>query len=155
MDNPRFVYVTLIATTPEKLWQAITTPSFIEQYWFGRRKESDWKAGSALRSSSPEGKLEWHGEILQSEPPRVLVYTFEVVGETEPASRVSFRIDPLEATPGPRGQAVRLTVTHEDFPPDSTIFKGIVEGWPAILSGLKTLVETGHSLGLEWKTGAE
>lgn len=151
MNKPKFVYVAHIKTTPEKLWGAITTTAFIKQYWFGRTNESEWKEGAVIESRSPEGELEWHGKILQSDPPRLLSFTFEVVGEGEPPSRVTFEIEPLGRNTHPQGQAVRLTVIHEEFPPDSKIFPGISEGWPAILSSLKSLLETGRSLELTWK----
>ena len=151
MNKPKFVYVTYINTTPEKLWEALTTARFIEQYWFGRGNESEWKKGSAIESRSPEGELEWRGKVLQSEPPRLLSYTFDVVGESEPPSRVTFEIEPLGPNTKPQGHAVRLTVTHEDFPHDSKVYPGICEGWPAILSSLKSLLETGRSPELTWK----
>jgi uncharacterized protein YndB with AHSA1/START domain len=138
-QKPQFVYVTYIATTAEKLWSALTTTDLITKYWGGRHNTSDWQAGSAIESRSPEGELEWHGRVLESQPPRRLVYTFDVVGNDEPASRVTFQIKP-------QGDSVRLEVTHGGFPPGSTVLPNITEGWPAILSGLKTLLETGRPM---------
>lgn len=151
MERPRFVYAIHINTTPEKLWEAITTAEFIKKFWFGRHHTSDWRQGSAIESRSPEGELEWRGQVLRSEPPRFLSYTFDVVGEHEPPSRVTFEIEPLGANTKPQGRVVRLTVTHEEFPPDSKVYPGIWEGWSAILSSLKSLLETGRSLELTWK----
>ena len=150
-DQPQFVYVTHIQTTPEALWEALTTAGFIEQYWFGRKQESQWKTGSIVESRSPQGELEWRGQILRNEPPRLLSYTFEVIGEDEPPSRVTFEIEPLGPNTKPQGRAVRLTITHDQFPSDSKIYPGIEEGWSAIVSSLKTLLETGRSLDLTWK----
>lgn len=151
MNKPTFVYVTHIATTPERLWEALTSAEFIEQYWFGRKNESKWKKGAVIESRSPKGDLQWQGKILESKPPLRLSYTFDVVGQGEPPSRVIFEIQPLGRNTHPQGRAVRLTVTHEGFLLDSKIFPGICEGWPAILSGLKSLLETGRSLELTWK----
>lgn len=150
MDKPKFVYVIHINTTPEKLWEALTTTDFIQQYWFGRKNESAWKSDSAIESRSPEGELEWRGQVLRSKPPRLLSYTFDCIGYGEPPSRVTFEIEPLGANTKQQGQAVRLTVTHDNFPPNSKVYPGICEGWPAILSSLKSLLETGRSLELTW-----
>lgn len=149
--KPTFVYVTHIGTTPRKLWEALTSPEFIRQYWFGRRHDSTWKRGAAVESRSPEGELEWTGKVVESKPPRRLVYSFSVVGEKEPPSRVTLEIEPLGKAAGPQGKAVKLTVTHDKFPPGSKVFPGVQLGWPAILSQLKTLLETGRSLELTWK----
>jgi uncharacterized protein YndB with AHSA1/START domain len=152
MSRPNFVYATIISTTPEKLWTALTEAEFIKQYWFGRQNTSAWKKGATIESRSPEGELEWHGKVLESKPPLLLSHTFHVVGEEEPPTRVQFEIEPLdEAASGPKGRAVRLTVTHDEFSGDSKVYSDIARGWPAILSSLKTLLETGRSLELIWK----
>lgn len=152
MEKPRFVYVTLIKTTPEKLWEALTDPAFTRQYWFNTSVESDWKVGSKMVYRWDNGQISDEGIILQAEPPRLLSYTFhhqlDEALRKEGPSRVTFEIEPLSGKQGLRGDAVRLTVTHEDFPAGSAVFPRISTGWPAILSGLKTLLETGQSLGL-------
>jgi uncharacterized protein YndB with AHSA1/START domain len=137
--KPKFVYVTYIRTTPEKLWHALTTQEIISQYWSGRTNESTWKKGATLTSHSPKGNLEWSGKILDSKKPSRLVYTFGVASLKEKASRVTFDI---KRAPRNEGGALRLTVTHDQFPPKTKIYSGIQEGWPAILSRLKTLLET-------------
>jgi uncharacterized protein YndB with AHSA1/START domain len=147
----RFVYVTYINTTPKKLWEALINPELIEQYWMGRHNTSKWKRGAAIESRSPDGELEWRGEIVESKPPRRLVYSFGGADSKEEASRVTFEIDSLDRKKGPQGEALRLTVTHDKFPPRSKSYAGVSEGWPAILSGLKSLLETGRSLGISWK----
>jgi len=152
MQPPKFVYVTLISTTPEKLWAALTDPRFTVQYWGGTSVESDWQPGSPV-------VFRWHGEIvhndkiLKSEPPRLLSYTFhplhikELLGE--PPSRVTFEIEEYAVKPG-QGPVVKLTVTHDEFPADSQIFPKISNGWPDILSSLKTLLETGRAIEFKW-----
>jgi uncharacterized protein YndB with AHSA1/START domain len=147
----QFVYVTYINTTPRELWRALTDPGFIRQYWLGRENTSTWKKGAGLESRSPEGELEWDGRIIESKPPRRLVYTFRGSEGGEAASRVAFEIETLSKKSGPQGGALRLTVTHDRFPPRSKVFPGICEGWPVILSGLKTLLESGRGLGMSWK----
>jgi uncharacterized protein YndB with AHSA1/START domain len=144
MSKPKFVYVTYINTTPEELWKALTTTDLIRQYWSGRVNESKWKKGAVLESRTPKGELEWHGKILESKRPRLLSYTFDVVDGNEPASRVVFEIErPKRAD---KHKAIKLTVTHDEFPAESKIYHGISEGWPTILSSLKSLLETGRAI---------
>jgi hypothetical protein len=85
-----------------------------------------------------------------SDSPRLLQFPFEELGTDEPSSRVTFEITPVGQGTRPQGRAVRLTVTHENFPADSKVYPGIRESWPAILSSLKSLLETGRSLELTW-----
>lgn len=151
--KPGFVYVTLIATTPEKLWEAITSPEFTRQYWFDTEIVCDWKAGARVEYHW-RGQISDDGEVLVSEPPRKLSYTFHPLLDDdlrgEPPSKVTFLIEPLDGRNGARGNAVQLTVIHDDFEIGSKVFPQICSGWPYILSGLKTLLETGKSLELEW-----
>ncbi|MGH3658164.1 MAG: SRPBCC family protein [Micromonosporaceae bacterium] len=146
MTEPRFVYVTEIRTTPERLWHALTTPEFTRQYWWGREIESDFTVGSPLRLRYDNGtKLDIDGEILAADPPKLLSYTFSDPDSRErgePHSRVSFTIEPSEAFDG----VVRLTVVHDAFAAGSPQFQGVSDGWPDILSSLKTLVESGEPL---------
>jgi uncharacterized protein YndB with AHSA1/START domain len=144
----KFVYVTHIRTTPATLWRALIDPRFIEQYWMGRHNTSGWRKGSPLESRAPDGELEWKGKIVEIKKPRRLVYTFQPVDAGEPPSRVTFEIKTPGRGTDPRGETLQLTVTHEEFPAGSIVFPGISQGWPAILSSLKTLLETGRSLGL-------
>jgi uncharacterized protein YndB with AHSA1/START domain len=144
MDKPEFVYVTYIATTPEKLWEALTGSEFIRQYWFGREVESDWRVGSPVVYRYDEGrKLDFTGEVLRSEPPSLLSFTFDPhTGDgprQERPSRVTYEIEPM-------GSAVKLRVTHDDLEPGSKVLAGVSNGWPAILSGLKSLLETGTAI---------
>lgn len=151
MEPQRFLYVSHIRTTPERLWEALVDPEFIRDYWFGRR-HGFGPAGSAIESRSPEGELEWTGVVLRSEPPRLLEYSFEdQENPDEGPSLVTFEIEPLGEGTMLQGDGVQLTVTHRDFPPGSKVYPGICKGWPAILSGLKTLLETGDPMGLAWK----
>lgn len=154
-SKPEFVYTTYIRTTPEKLWAALTTEDVIPRYWFGNAVKSSWAQGDAVQSfDRDDGSLDWDGEVLESQPPHRLVFTFRVADCPEKASRVTYEItaaDPEDF--GPAGNAVKFTVIHEDFAEDSQIVHGVSRGWPGILSNLKTMLEseTSAPLGLTWK----
>lgn len=156
MDSKTFVYTTYIRTTPERLWQALTDPAFTERYW-GVRFTTDWAEGSPLvwtqggiEISDPEQV------VLACEPHRRLAYTWhtftpqwaEAVGISEEVrgrlaaerrSRVTFDLEPQG------GDQVKLTVTHE-FDADGTLHSMCSQGWPPVLSSLKSLLETGEPL---------
>jgi uncharacterized protein YndB with AHSA1/START domain len=146
MPQPDFEYVIFIATTPEALWGALTSPATTQQYWFGRWVESDWRAGSVvtLWESAARKTLDVTGELLRVEPPHLLSYTFQAYpgGEVlrERPSRVTFEITPWD------GGMVQLRLLHDSFAPDSRVLPGIRRGWPAILSSLKSLLEGGAPL---------
>jgi uncharacterized protein YndB with AHSA1/START domain len=144
-DNREFVYVTYIRTTPERLWEAITRADFTEKYWYGLRVSAGSKAGEPFEIQAPDGNVWTHGEVLAADRPHRLSYSFqnahrEGMRQEEP-SRVTFLLEPV-------GDVVRLTVTHDQFEQGSELFEGIRYGWPAILSGLKTFLETDASLGI-------
>lgn len=149
MDNnnpPEFVYVTYIKTTPEKLWDALTNPAFTKQYWFNIAVTSDWKVGSPM-TYLKDGKTTVDGKVLAAERPKLLSYTFhDTDGEAshEPPTKVTLELEPELGT-----ETVRLTVTHTDFVPNSKHRPSISQGWPAVLSGLKSLLETGKTLQFE------
>jgi uncharacterized protein YndB with AHSA1/START domain len=144
MSKPGFVYVTYIETTPERLWEALTSSEFSRQYWFGSELRSDWKVGSPF-ALVMDGKTTDSGEIVEADPPRRLSYSFkhEFYEELrhEPTSRVTFTIEPF-------GSLVRLTVTHDGLVEGGKYLGAISTGWPAILSGLKSLLETGKVLAI-------
>lgn len=145
-DNPDFVYVTYIKTTPEKLWDALTKPEFTRQYWFGIDVASDWKTGSPMNYMKG-GEAMVQGKVLAADRPKLLSYTFrEASGDAshEPPTRVTLEIEPEAGT-----ETVRLTVTHTHFVPNSKHRPSISGGWRAVLSGLKSLLETGKTLQFE------
>jgi uncharacterized protein YndB with AHSA1/START domain len=133
MDKPTFVYVTYIATTLEQLWEALTSESFIQQYWDGGQIESDWQVGSSVQHINPDGESDWQGEVLQSEPPYLLSYTFWTpdAAETQP-SRVRFELEQYGAT-------VKLTLIHDRLDLQSCMTMS--RKWTASLSYLKHLLE--------------
>jgi DNA-binding transcriptional ArsR family regulator/uncharacterized protein YndB with AHSA1/START domain len=155
MQKPTFAYTTYIKTTPERLWQALTEPAFTERYW-KTTFETDWQVGSTMT---------WHNHgvaiadpeqvVLESDPFRRLSYTWhtftpelavahdfgdEVFAKAarEGRSKVTFEIEPLD-------ELCKLTVVHDGFEPGSTVLELISGGWPHVLSGLKTLLETGKT----------
>ncbi len=139
-NRSRFVYVTYIRTTPGKLWQALTDPQLIRQYRFDTTVECDWKKGSSWKMTHPDRGLLDTGEILEIEPPRRMVIRWQ--NEWEPAfkaegpSRCTIELEPED-------NAVKLTITHEIDRPDSPFITAVSDGWPRILSNLKSLLETG------------
>src|SRR5712692_7059119 len=142
MRKPEFVYVTYIETTPEKLWEALTSSKFSKRYWFNTELKSDWKVGSPF-ALVMNGTTTDVGEILEVDRPRRLSYSFHHIlseaARKERPSRVTFTIEP-------HGKLVKLTLTHEDFAEDSVVIDGISKGWPAIMSSLKSMLETGAPL---------
>ncbi len=145
--QPKFVYVTYIETAADKLWEALTSSEFSRRYWFGTDLVSDWKVGSPF-SLVMDGKTTDVGEVLEAEKPRLLSYSFHHVlseaARKEKPSKVTFVLES-------HGKLVKLTLTHEDFLPDSVVLDGISKGWPAILSSLKSMLETGQALTIPFK----
>jgi uncharacterized protein YndB with AHSA1/START domain len=142
MSKPEFVYITYIETTPEKLWEALTNSEFSRRYWWDTSVVSDWKVGSPF-ALVINGKTTDVGEVLEAARPRRLCYTFHHVlneaARREPPTRVTFVLEQF-------GELVKLTLTHEDFAEDSVIIDGISKGWPAIMSSLKSMLESGAAL---------
>ena len=141
MSKPSFVYVTYIESTPEKVWQALTDSAFTRKYWVNHRNASDWKVGSPWRHEDYDDAslVDIVGQVVEISPPRHLVLTWAFpkdAKDPDKVSRVTFDIDTY-------GDGVRLTVTHSELEPDSPMLFGISRGWPLVLSGLKTLLETG------------
>jgi DNA-binding transcriptional ArsR family regulator/uncharacterized protein YndB with AHSA1/START domain len=155
LDKPDFVYTTYIKTTPERLWQGLTDPAFTRRYW-NITWDTDWKPGSVMTLELLKNGVtvaDPEQVVLESDPYRRLSYTWHTftpewaaaygIGDevrarfaAERRSKVTFDLEPL-------GEMVKLTVVHDDFDAGSAILPGISQGWPRILSDLKTLLETG------------
>ncbi len=135
------VYEIYIRTTPERLWQAITDPEIRGRYNFGARIESDFTVGSTMRQWTPAGDLLGEGENVEVDPPRRLVQTMRALWSddvrSEGTSRVTWEIEPV-------GDSCRLLVTHDQLREGAN--EQVYGGWPMILSGLKTWLETGELL---------
>ncbi|MEV1146723.1 metalloregulator ArsR/SmtB family transcription factor [Micromonospora sp. NPDC049799] len=164
MESPTFVYTTYINTTPQRLWAALTEPEFTRRYWGGVALRSDWQVGSpVLWQDAPDAEARDLGQhVLAAEPYRLLSYSWHGFGpehaahfgwsaeelaarQHERRSRVTFEITPY-------GGFVKLTVVHDDFDPDSEMYRAISGqlgdggGWPELLASVKTLLETGEPL---------
>jgi len=151
MTKPSFVYVTYIATTPERIWEALVDTDQMSRYWVdpnagcARVNVSDWKPGSRWEHQRADGTriVDVAGKVIEVDRPRRLVMSWarptEVDDETK-HSLVTFDIAPYS------DGLVRLTVTHADLEKDPKMLEGVSGGWPKILSNLKTLLETGQAL---------
>jgi uncharacterized protein YndB with AHSA1/START domain len=136
------VFEIYIKTTPERLWEAITDPKLRAKYSFGVEIDSDWSAGSSYESVHPGAGIKIaEGENLELDPPRRLVQSFTALWsddvKAQGTSRVTWEIEPV-------GDSCQLTVTHDQLPEGAN--PELYGGWPMILSGLKTLMETGEEL---------
>jgi uncharacterized protein YndB with AHSA1/START domain len=146
IDNfkPMTVYTIYIASTPEKVWEALTSAEFSRKYFFGNSVDIDQRVGGAYLVRTPDGALHISGEVIECIPYRKLSFTFNVnwpaLIEKLGPTLVTYDIEPA-------GDAVRLTMTEShDRPINDDILSGGRQGWPAILSSLKSLLETGEAL---------
>jgi len=143
MAESEFVYVTYIRTTPEKLWRALTEPEFTRKFWVGTVQECDWRVGSPWKLVLPDGRVADMGEVVEIDPPRKLVLTWQhhLFPEltAEGFSRMTYDLESM-------GSSVKLTVTHTIEKKDSKLVKAVSNGWPNIFASLKSLLETGQSL---------
>jgi uncharacterized protein YndB with AHSA1/START domain/DNA-binding transcriptional ArsR family regulator len=139
---PRHVFATFIRATPEAIWRGLTESDFTTRYWYGSSVHSDWTAGAPWELRTSAGQVGITGDVLEADPPRRLVVTYKQAwgGGDEPPSRVTFEIE--GAGPGIQ----KLTVVHETEPGARTQIAEVAAGWPFILAGLKTLLETGEPL---------
>ncbi|MGH9276328.1 MAG: ArsR/SmtB family transcription factor [Acidimicrobiales bacterium] len=140
-DKPTYVYVTYIESTPEAVWHALTDADLTAEYW-GHANVSDWKVGSGWEHQRTDGSgvADVVGAVLESSRPHRLVSTWDTPDEAHAGSpsRVTFDIEPY-------GEIVRLTVTHENLA-DEAEREQAAQGWAAVMSNLKSLLETGHVL---------
>jgi uncharacterized protein YndB with AHSA1/START domain len=143
MAESRFVYVTYIRTSAEKLWQALIDPEFTRKYWVETWQDCQWKQGDSWKLMAPDGRVADSGEVVEIDPPRRLVLKwrneFVPAAQKEGYSRLTYELET-------QGDSVKLTVLHEMDKPDSTLIGMVSNGWPAILASLKSLIETGESL---------
>ena len=144
-DKPDFVFSTYIRTTPDRLWDALTNPEMTQQFYYGGRVQAELRPGGNFSYLAPNGEINLHGEVLEIDPPKKLVTTFratwaEAGGET---TRVMYEIEPM-------GEVCKFTMTHFDYEKSKA---GVEEGWPIIVAGLKTLLETGKPLNIPIMNG--
>ena len=143
MNDSRFVYVTYIRTTPEKLWKALIDPEFTRRFWNETWQDCAWKPGATWRLMIPDGRVADAGEVVEIEPQRRLVLRWrnEFMPELreEGYSRMTYEIEK-------KGESVKLTVIHEMERGGSKLIDAVSGRWPMILSSLKSLLETGQAL---------
>jgi len=143
MNTTEFVYVTYINTTPEKLWGALLDNEMIKQYWGNHKNVSDWQVGSNwLHQDYDTGTTDTERKVVEVDEPRRLVLTWAGARDellSEKPSRVTFKIEPFL-------DVARLTLTHDKLEEGSNMLKGVTEGWPKVVSSLKTLLETGQAI---------
>lgn len=139
MNHDKHVCTIYIKAEPERIWEALTTAEFTRQYFHATDIQSDWKPGSTVTYLNQDGSTAVTGKVLTANPPLELSISWQVhyneVAKKEPASKVTFLLEQVE-------DATKLVLTHEDFPDNSVVFPEITKGWIAILSNLKTLLET-------------
>ena len=158
MQKPSFVYTTYIHTTPERLYQALTDPAFTKRYW-DVTFDTDWTAGSTMVWDNHGAIIDDPDQVvLEADPGRRLSYTWHTFTPelaavidlsddllaafaAEPRSKVTFDIEPA-------GDAVKLTVVHDDFETGSKVAENVSGGWPIVIAKLKTLLETGEALNI-------
>jgi len=144
MIKKEFAYETYIHASKDKVWEALTNPEFTAQYFYSTRVESSWESGAVVRYRyAGDDHVAVEGQVIESDPPNKLAITWQALYDesvaAEAPSRVTFSLDENN------GQT-RLRIVHDQFPEDSAIFESISEGWPWIIAGLKSLLETGKAL---------
>ncbi|MET4633544.1 SRPBCC family protein [Kaistia defluvii] len=142
-EKTRFVYVTYVLSTPEKVFEAITKPEIARRYW-GHENVSDWQPGSEWQHvrADAERTVQLIGKVVEVTPPSRLVITWANASQTadpDSHSRVTFDIAEYD-------DMVRLTVTHDELEAGSGMEQGITKGWPLVLSSLKSYLETGRAI---------
>jgi DNA-binding transcriptional ArsR family regulator/uncharacterized protein YndB with AHSA1/START domain len=143
VEKPSQVFAIFIRTTPEQLWEALTSSDYTLKYYYASTVESEWRAGSPLVYRI-QGEPAIVGEVIEAKPPEKLVYTVDArwddATRPDPPSRITWLIE--AAGPG----VCQLTVVHDGFESETATFKAVGGGMPFILSGLKTLLETGEPM---------
>lgn len=150
-EKTMFVYVTYIRSTAEKVFEAIRSPEIARRYW-GHENVSDWTPGSDWQHVRANGQRTVNivGKVVEVVPPTRLVISWaspSQAADPQAYSRVTFEIEPYE-------DMVRLSVTHDELEPGSAMAKGIQQGWPIVLSSLKSLLETGEGIDVFAKSKA-
>jgi uncharacterized protein YndB with AHSA1/START domain len=143
MGGTKFVYVTYIRASPEKVFNALIQPEFTKRYWAGTTQKSDWTKGSTLGVYTPDGRLWDSGEVLEIDRPRKLSMRWLNEGFPEMKKEgPTFITYELEQ----QGSVTKLTLTQTSPLDDCKVIGAMSQGWPAVLAALKTLLETGEPI---------
>ena len=145
MTAPKQVYQVFIRATPEQVWEAITKPEFTARYFFGSRVDTDGEVGGRIKHYAPDGETLWGDDtLLEWDPPRRLVHGWRALYDpelaAEPSSRVTWEVEPQP------GGFTKLTVVHDELERSPRTAASVSGGWMFVISGLKTLLETGEPL---------
>lgn len=141
--SSQFIYVTYIRSPQQKVWDALTNPEFMKQYWFGMTQESEWKPGASWTMNFSDGRVADRGEVLEIDPPKRLVLKWR--NEWKPdlkAEGYSRCVYDLEED----GGVTKVTIAHSIEKDDAKVIEAVSGGWPRVLSSLKSLLETGDPL---------
>ncbi len=145
MSDQKHVSVIYIKADPETVWTALTSPEFTRRYLHTTDVESDFEPGSGITFYNQDRSIAIAGEILEVQPCRKLSFTWHVHYNPEAVkeipSRVTYLLEQVE-------EATKLTLIHDNFPPNTVVYPVINEGWIPILSNLKTLLETGDAMSI-------
>jgi len=143
MSNTEFIYMAVIAAPREKVWEALTTAEFTQQYWHRTLVQSDYRKGSAIEFVTADGEVGVRGEILRSQYPAELSYSWQFLRMDETSgdapSRVTFRLEALDV-------GTRLVVIHDRLEGAARTAEMVTFGWPHVICGLKTLLETDSAI---------
>jgi uncharacterized protein YndB with AHSA1/START domain/DNA-binding transcriptional ArsR family regulator len=144
VTRPIQVYEVYIKADPHRVWEGITRPEFTSRYFYGGHVRSSLEPGAPFVYLSADGRSMVDGEVIEADPPRRLVHTWRMLYDpalaADPPSRITWEIEPAE------GGVSKLKVTHDGFEGETPTFKEVAGGWSFVLSGLKTLLETGEPL---------
>ena len=144
MAESRFLYVTYIRATPQKIWDCFTDPEMNRKFWGGYHQDSSFEVGGDYKLAGPDGRVWDAGKVLASDPPRLLRLSWRHLSEgamqAEGESICTIEIEAAQAG------VTTLTLTHEIGVAESKLIAGVATGWPSILSSLKSLLETGEAL---------
>ncbi len=142
-QNLKHVFITSIKTSKEKVWKALTSGELTQHYYYGSVVRSDLKVGSRIeyvvKDEEGNESIAVAGEVLELEPNKRLSHSFHFHENNDPLSRVTFDLEEVD-------NMVKLTLTHDQFEGETETYKSVSQGWPFILSGLKTYLETGKTL---------
>lgn len=136
---PEHTFESYIRTTPARLWEALIEPDKTRAYYFGTAVDSTFEPGGPIAYVGRESTV-IEGEVLEAEPPSRLVHTFRFGAFDDPESRVTYDIEPVN------DDVVRVTLTHDELVADSRTYREVGQGWPRLIAGLKSLLETGRAL---------